>query len=486
MTKTNQAGSSSTDLNDERPVPNDPIAREGTTGTEAAGAVTTHSSNNAIASTPVMHPAPASDVTSTPPSTAQSSKQLPSSQDITSSSPKLAQQEPTAAHKPKQLQKGAPTTPNNTAALHKKKTKRKSWISSLFSSCFTGGSGHDTDEDVDGTNTMTERKAGTANATRPVQSTGMAGNTSTAATAGQDNQSSKKDVALVSLAKGDNKNDSVSKLGHPTDSTTGTDTTRSRDISSSENAGPASAGMAVLPSSTSGLILPPKPEIAPEVLAASQPGGTPLSRDETGDVLSGAVQAPGSEGLTPKKEKRRKSSSGERSTDTSGMLATAGSGDISRVSSLGTSSQESGEENEDAEDEEGAEESEDEEYMDEEERIIAAGGMGIPIDENGNPAPLLKELTPAYRGKKCLVLDLDETLVHSSFKVSCSAKFILSPVASTDCPLAHPFTGLCRTRRDRKSSTQRLCDKASWSRCIHEADGRTVRGRRLHSESVEG
>jgi hypothetical protein len=32
---------------------------------------------------------------------------------------------------------------------------------------------------------------------------------------------------------------------------------------------------------------------------------------------------------------------------------------------------------------------------------------------------LLPAILPAFQGRKCLVLDLDETLVHSSFKVSC-------------------------------------------------------------------
>jgi RNA polymerase II subunit A small phosphatase-like protein len=34
------------------------------------------------------------------------------------------------------------------------------------------------------------------------------------------------------------------------------------------------------------------------------------------------------------------------------------------------------------------------------------------------PKWLLPPVTPALKGRKCLVLDLDETLVHSSFKVS--------------------------------------------------------------------
>jgi RNA polymerase II subunit A small phosphatase-like protein len=150
----------------------------------------------------------------------------------------------------------------------------------------------------------------------------------------------------------------------------------------------------------------PKTDIAPEVIAANSKDGQVLSLEETEGVLSGAVQAPGSEGLTPTKKSSRRKSSGEVSSQmpTSG---TAGSdlgaaGDESRVSSV------AGEE---------VVEDSDEEYMDEDERIIAAGGAGIPIDENGNPRPLLAELTPSDHGRKCLVLDLDETLLHSSFKV---------------------------------------------------------------------
>ena len=76
-----------------------------------------------------------------------------------------------------------------------------------------------------------------------------------------------------------------------------------------------------------------------------------------------------------------------------------------------------------------------EEYEDEEDRLIAQGGMGIPLDEvsvrrarrwfwmadpeqNGHPTPLLPVLDKVHVGRKCLVLDLDETLLHSSFKVS--------------------------------------------------------------------
>ena len=35
---------------------------------------------------------------------------------------------------------------------------------------------------------------------------------------------------------------------------------------------------------------------------------------------------------------------------------------------------------------------------------------------------LLPPIAPRFKGKKCLVLDLDETLVHSSFKVGSQAQ----------------------------------------------------------------
>jgi len=41
--------------------------------------------------------------------------------------------------------------------------------------------------------------------------------------------------------------------------------------------------------------------------------------------------------------------------------------------------------------------------------------------KDGVPRPLLPPIAPHHAGRKCLVLDLDETLVHSSFKVSASS-----------------------------------------------------------------
>ncbi|PBK73834.1 NLI interacting factor [Armillaria solidipes] len=60
------------------------------------------------------------------------------------------------------------------------------------------------------------------------------------------------------------------------------------------------------------------------------------------------------------------------------------------------------------------------ELEDEEERLIINGGAGIPIGPDGVPKPLLPPIAPQHVGRKCLVLDLDETLVHSSFKAGLS------------------------------------------------------------------
>ncbi|KAG2084541.1 HAD-like domain-containing protein [Suillus discolor] len=55
------------------------------------------------------------------------------------------------------------------------------------------------------------------------------------------------------------------------------------------------------------------------------------------------------------------------------------------------------------------------ELSEEDEMLIRNGGAGIPMGSDGKPWPLLPPIAPKHAGKKCLVLDLDETLVHSNF-----------------------------------------------------------------------
>ncbi|KAH9847175.1 NIF-domain-containing protein [Lenzites betulinus] len=62
---------------------------------------------------------------------------------------------------------------------------------------------------------------------------------------------------------------------------------------------------------------------------------------------------------------------------------------------------------------------------DEEQRLIRLGGNGIPTGPDGLPKPLLPPIAPEYVGRKCLVLDLDETLVHSSLRPVNSPDYIV-------------------------------------------------------------
>ena len=97
---------------------------------------------------------------------------------------------------------------------------------------------------------------------------------------------------------------------------------------------------------------------------------------------------------------------------------------------------------------------------------------------------LLPPLRPEFKGKKCLVLDLDETLVHSSFKVGFGC-----PVRGMSWALTLVDTasgGLHDTGRDRGSVSQRICDQAAGRRSIYEARGRAVRSCRLHSFCFKG
>jgi RNA polymerase II subunit A small phosphatase-like protein len=69
------------------------------------------------------------------------------------------------------------------------------------------------------------------------------------------------------------------------------------------------------------------------------------------------------------------------------------------------------------------------------------GAGNKSVSEDGQETWLLPPLTEAFKHKKCLVLDLDETLVHSSFKVcSCRVVRLLT--------IDHLPRRLCHTSRD--------------------------------------
>lgn len=133
--------------------------------------------------------------------------------------------------------------------------------------------------------------------------------------------------------------------------------------------------------------------ISPEGETALIPSNSQLlPEEETEGVTSGAVQAPGSTGEE---------------------VAGGTPHHTVHVHHTGTSDGTGDEEYEDAEASSGGEA----DVEDEEDRLIRQGGAGIPVGPDGKPKPLLPPIAPHHAGRKCLVLDLDETLVHSSFKV---------------------------------------------------------------------
>jgi len=97
---------------------------------------------------------------------------------------------------------------------------------------------------------------------------------------------------------------------------------------------------------------------------------------------------------------------------------------------------------------------------------------------------LLGPVEPHLQGRKCLVLDLDETLVHSSFKVrpgsdACSAMPVNISIDTPPGRLHDP-------RGNRGQLPQRLCDKTPRRRPVHEAGRGAVRGCGLYGVRIQG
>ncbi|KAJ7925231.1 HAD-like domain-containing protein [Mycena leptocephala] len=145
----------------------------------------------------------------------------------------------------------------------------------------------------------------------------------------------------------------------------------------------------------------PLPVVSVDELMAPPTPVSLLPPAETEGVTSGAVQAPGSTGESvlnhhpAKRDSAVPANDGEE-TDTS-FTDDEDMDDVNNV----------------------------DDAQDEEDRLILNGGAGIPIGPDGVPKPLLPPISPQHVGRKCLVLDLDETLVHSSFKSIQQADYVV-------------------------------------------------------------
>ncbi|KAF5355011.1 hypothetical protein D9756_005223 [Leucocoprinus leucothites] len=143
--------------------------------------------------------------------------------------------------------------------------------------------------------------------------------------------------------------------------------------------------------------LPPPVEIPPasaDVIVPPTPTKT-LPVAETEGMTSGAVVPPGSTGTIHEKHSSASTAPSNASTD---------GGDDSDFTD---------DEIDDLADD------------DPDELILLNGGAGIPLGPDGVPRPLLPPIAPQHTGRKCLILDLDETLVHSSFKSIQQADYVV-------------------------------------------------------------
>lgn len=146
-------------------------------------------------------------------------------------------------------------------------------------------------------------------------------------------------------------------------------------------------------------LTPPEPATPDNNIVVPPTPTKVIPESETGGVTSSAVVPPGStaeEVAHLRAQHAHEPSSGDESDGTSFT------------------------EDEEVEDVPGIDEVEDDE-----DRLILSGGAGIPIGPDGIPRPLLPPISPQHVGRKCLVLDLDETLVHSSFKSIQQADYVV-------------------------------------------------------------
>ncbi|KAG1895504.1 HAD-like domain-containing protein [Suillus fuscotomentosus] len=157
-----------------------------------------------------------------------------------------------------------------------------------------------------------------------------------------------------------------------------------------------------------------------EVIVPPTPTKTLLPISETEGVTSGAVQPPGSTGAdifspslsTPVDVSHTPSASTPSHAGDTSHTATDSEGSFTDEEGHGEPEEPEVEEGEPMEE-------------DDEDALILNGGAGIPIGPDGELRPLLPPIAPHHVGRKCLVLDLDETLVHSSFKSIQHADYVV-------------------------------------------------------------
>lgn len=145
-----------------------------------------------------------------------------------------------------------------------------------------------------------------------------------------------------------------------------------------------------------------------DVIVSLMPTKAFLPRFEIEEVASGTVRPPGSTGVDIFLPSQL-SHGDALHTSLGGTISHAG--DFSHTT---TDSEGSFTDLEEGHGEKDVPEIEEVELM-EEGALILNGGTGIPIGPDGEPHPLLPPISSQHKGRKCLILDLDETLIHSSF-----------------------------------------------------------------------
>ena len=86
-----------------------------------------------------------------------------------------------------------------------------------------------------------------------------------------------------------------------------------------------------------------------------------------------------------------------------------------------------------------------------------SAGLTVGVQsQDDQPQYLLPPVAPHLRNRKCLILDLDETLVHSSFKVRTTFPYG-SSAALTPWPIGPRACRFYDSGGDRRSISQHLC-----------------------------